>query len=137
MVKGKRSAWFDGGFVDTAVYDRYALTPDTLIEGPAIIEERESTTVVAPGDTVRVDEALNLRVSVRVAATPAARITAETPVAEAIRLIESDPISLEIMWSRLVTVVEEMWLTVCRTAYSLFRKRKTSLANCWIHTAKR
>ncbi len=119
MVKGKRRAWFDGAFVETAVYDRYALTPGTLIQGPAIIEERESTTVVAPGDTVRVDEALNLRVSVRVAATPAARITAETPVAEAIRLIESDPISLEIMWSRLVTVVEEMWLTVCRTAYSL------------------
>ena len=33
--------------------------------------------------------------------------------------IESDPISLEIMWSRLVNVVEEMWLTVCRTAFSL------------------
>ena len=25
----------------------------------------------------------------------------------------------EIMWSRLITVVEEMWLTVCRTAFSL------------------
>ena len=23
------------------------------------------------------------------------------------------------MWSRLITVVEEMWLTVCRTAFSL------------------
>ena len=35
------------------------------------------------------------------------------------RGIEADPISLEIMWSRLVNVVEEMWLTVCRTAFSL------------------
>lgn len=33
--------------------------------------------------------------------------------------IEADPVSLEIMWSRLVNVVEEMWLTVCRTAFSL------------------
>ena len=33
--------------------------------------------------------------------------------------IEADPISLEIMWSRLVTVVDEMWLTVIRTAFSL------------------
>ena len=33
--------------------------------------------------------------------------------------IEADPIALEIMWSRLVNVVEEMWLTVCRTAFSL------------------
>ena len=28
-------------------------------------------------------------------------------------------IGLEIMWSRLVNVVDEMWLTVCRTAFSL------------------
>ena len=41
------------------------------------------------------------------------------PVKEAVARIEADPISLEIMWSRLVTVVEEMWLTVCRTAFSL------------------
>jgi 5-oxoprolinase (ATP-hydrolysing) len=49
----------------------------------------------------------------------AARVTANTPLAEAVALIEADPISLEIMWSRLVNVVEEMWLTVCRTAFSL------------------
>jgi 5-oxoprolinase (ATP-hydrolysing)/N-methylhydantoinase A len=41
------------------------------------------------------------------------------PIAEARALIESDPVSLEIMWSRLVTVVEEMWHTICRTAFSL------------------
>ena len=41
------------------------------------------------------------------------------PLDEAMRRIEADPIALEIMWSRLVTVVEEMWLTVCRTAFSL------------------
>src|SRR5262249_2478078 len=44
---------------------------------------------------------------------------AATPLAEAMRRIEADPIALEIMWSRLVTVVDEMWLTVCRTAFSL------------------
>ena len=38
---------------------------------------------------------------------------------QAMELIERDPISLEIMWSRLVNVTEEMWLTVCRTAFSL------------------
>ena len=37
----------------------------------------------------------------------------------AARRIEADPISLEIMWSRMINVVEEMWLTVCRTAFSL------------------
>ena len=41
------------------------------------------------------------------------------PLADAVARIEADPISLEIMWSRLVTVVDEMWLTVIRTAFSL------------------
>ncbi len=39
--------------------------------------------------------------------------------AEAVARFEGDPIGLEIMWPRLVNVVEEMWLTVCRTAFSL------------------
>ncbi len=30
-----------------------------------------------------------------------------------------DPISLEIMWSRLITITEEAWLTIRRTAFSL------------------
>src|SRR5581483_11519252 len=33
--KGTRQAWFDGGFVATPVYDRYALAPDMVIAGPA------------------------------------------------------------------------------------------------------
>ena len=38
---------------------------------------------------------------------------------DAIRRIEADPVALEIMWSRLVNVTEEMWSTVVRTAFSL------------------
>jgi N-methylhydantoinase A len=41
--------------VDTPVYDRYRLSPETWISGPAIVEERESTTVLPPGVTARVD----------------------------------------------------------------------------------
>jgi 5-oxoprolinase (ATP-hydrolysing)/N-methylhydantoinase A len=40
-------------------------------------------------------------------------------VKEAVALIESDPVSLEIMWSRLVNIVEEMWHTIRRTAFSM------------------
>ncbi len=39
--KGSRRAWFEGGFAETAVYDRYALAEGTTIAGPAIVEERE------------------------------------------------------------------------------------------------
>src|SRR5262249_45051402 len=87
--------------------------------GPAIVEERESTTIVPPGDSLAVDEAMNLRIVLGEVAAPAPRVTADLPLPEAVRRIEADPIGLEIMWSRLITVVEEMWLTVCRTAFSL------------------
>lgn len=118
-VKGRRRAWFTGGWAEAIVYDRYGLRPGDVLDGPAIIEEREATTIIPPGDRVRIDDGLNMRVDVRVPEAPATRISEATPVAEAVGLIEADPISLEIMWSRLVTVVEEMWLTVCRTAFSL------------------
>lgn len=117
--KGSRNAYFDDGFVEAAVYDRYALRPGDRIKGPAIVEEREATTIVPPGDHLTVDEALNLRIKISGHAKRAARITAETPFAEAVEQIEADPVGLEIMWSRLITVVEEMWSTVCRTAFSL------------------
>lgn len=118
-VKGTRPAWFEGGWREATVYDRYALRPGDRIEGPAIVEEREATTIVPPGDHAAVDGVLNLVVSVAGAASADIAIRAGMPLAEAVRAIEADPISLEIMWSRLVNVVEEMWLTVCRTAFSL------------------
>jgi 5-oxoprolinase (ATP-hydrolysing) len=117
--KGSRKAWFNGGLIETPVYDRYGLGVDTALEGPAIIEERESTTIVPPGDGLRVDASGTLRIAIAAAAPAAALITPATPMAEAMRLIESDSVSLEIMWARLVTVVEEMWHSICRTAFSL------------------
>jgi N-methylhydantoinase A/oxoprolinase/acetone carboxylase beta subunit len=46
------------------VYDRYALAPGMQLAGPAIIEERESTSVLPPGSTAAVDEYANLIVTV-------------------------------------------------------------------------
>ena len=42
------------------VYDRYSLPPGTEFAGPAIVEERESTTIVGPSARARIDEYLNL-----------------------------------------------------------------------------
>jgi 5-oxoprolinase (ATP-hydrolysing) len=117
--KGVRQAWFGAGFVEAAVYDRYALEPGDRIDGPAIVEEREATTIVPPGDRLTVDEHLNLRLAIGVAAPARTLVAAGMPLAEAMRRIEANPIALEIMWSRLVTLVDEMWLTVIRTAFSL------------------
>jgi len=79
--KGTRLARFADGTVEAVVYDRYALVPGDRIEGPAIIEERESTTIVPPGDIVRVDETLNLRIAIGVAAPVQALVTAEMTLA--------------------------------------------------------
>jgi N-methylhydantoinase A len=55
--RGMRSVIFEGsGALEAAVFDRTNLLQVNLIEGPAIIEEVASTTVVEPGDTVTVNE---------------------------------------------------------------------------------
>ena len=51
------------GFVETPVYDRYALQPGVALTGPAIFEERESTVVVGPGAEITVDDSRNLIVT--------------------------------------------------------------------------
>jgi 5-oxoprolinase (ATP-hydrolysing) len=117
-LKRRRDAWFGDAWLEAEVHDRYRLQEGDRIAGPAIIEERESTTVVPPGDSIEVDAIGNLVIAV---AAPMRRHLTETRGAEAeeIAAIESDPIGLEIMWSRLVTIAEEMALTIMRTAYSL------------------
>ena len=50
-----RPVYFDGAFRDTPVYDRATLPPEFRLEGPAIVEEFGSTTVVFPGQTLTVD----------------------------------------------------------------------------------
>ncbi|MFT4932906.1 MAG: N-methylhydantoinase A [Natronomonas sp.] len=60
--KATREAFFDGRAWDTPVYDRSAIPPGTAVDGPAILEQEESTTVVPPewSGTVATDGALVL-----------------------------------------------------------------------------
>ncbi len=53
-----------GGGLDTPIYDRDRLAPTVRIDGPALIQEHASTTVVAPGDTLIVDRWGNLDIQV-------------------------------------------------------------------------
>jgi len=61
---GTRPVWF-GGWVETPVYWRDHLPPDLALQGPAIIEQMDTTIVVAPGDLVRVDPTGNLIITIR------------------------------------------------------------------------
>lgn len=62
--RGSRQVMFESvGWQDCAVYDRYALAPGARFEGPALVEERESTCVIGPGATAEVDGFRNLVVT--------------------------------------------------------------------------
>jgi N-methylhydantoinase A len=62
---GSRRAWFDGAWHDTPVYQRERLAVGVRFNGPAIVEQLDSTTVVEPGDRVEVDALGNLIITVR------------------------------------------------------------------------
>ncbi len=60
--KGVRRAYFPecGGYLDTVVFDRYALETGMTFHGPAIVEEKESTLIVGAGGRAAVDDSLNI-----------------------------------------------------------------------------
>lgn len=63
--KGRRRVVFPvEGPVDTAVYERDRLPLDAVVQGPAIVEEPASTTVVPPGCSVSADRQGILRMTV-------------------------------------------------------------------------
>jgi N-methylhydantoinase A/oxoprolinase/acetone carboxylase beta subunit len=57
---GERRAYF-GGFIPTAIYERSRLPLGARLEGPAIVEQSDTTTVIPPGVTALVDDAGNVR----------------------------------------------------------------------------
>jgi len=64
-VRATKPVYFrSGGWADTPVYTRDLLLAGNLIAGPALIEEHASTTVVQPGDALRVDELGNLQINI-------------------------------------------------------------------------
>jgi N-methylhydantoinase A len=57
--------WFDGRWRTTAIHLREHLVPGSRVDGPAIVAEYSSTTVVAPGWAMTVDDEANLRLTRR------------------------------------------------------------------------
>lgn len=63
---GTRKVYFAeaGGFLDTPIYRRDLLEPGMMLIGPAVVEQLDSTTVLAPKDSAVVDAYGNLVVEV-------------------------------------------------------------------------
>jgi len=60
--KGTRQAYFPelNGYAEVPVLNRYGMTQGYAFAGPAIVEERESTTVIGPGAQCSIDQQWNL-----------------------------------------------------------------------------
>ncbi|MDP6774380.1 MAG: hydantoinase/oxoprolinase family protein [Rhodospirillales bacterium] len=65
-VVGERKAYFPegGGMIPCRIVDRYLMSAADRIAGPAVIEERESTTVVLPGDVAALSAAGHLVIEI-------------------------------------------------------------------------
>lgn len=64
-IKAHRTVDFDqAGALEAVIYDRDKLPAEAAFSGPAIIEESGGTTVVFPGQSVRVDDFGNLHITI-------------------------------------------------------------------------
>lgn len=65
QASSHRNVWFEPDKAqDTPVYDRATLMPGDVIDGPAVIEQLDSTTLLFPDDRATVDPHLNLIVEI-------------------------------------------------------------------------
>ena len=64
--KGTRKAYFENAstYIETDIYDRDALGAGATLDGPAIVEQMDSTVVVPPSATAEVDETGNIIITV-------------------------------------------------------------------------
>ena len=61
-VKGSRRAYLEGKFYNLPVYDRAKLSRGTQVNGPAIVEQLDSTTLIFPNQRAVVEEFGNLMI---------------------------------------------------------------------------
>ncbi len=107
------AAFMADGERQTPIYDRDALWPGDTIPGPAILRERNATTVVEPGWLATVT-AQNHLVLDRV--VPRANsLTIGTAV---------DPVMLEVFNNLFMSIAEQMGVTLENTAYSVNIKER-------------
>jgi len=65
---GTRPVYFEGGWLETAIYDRLRVADGAEINGPAILEQSDATVWIEPGTIASCDRFGNLLVDVPLAA---------------------------------------------------------------------
>jgi 5-oxoprolinase (ATP-hydrolysing) len=102
-----------GGFRDAEVFTRESLALGQVIEGPAIIAERNATTVVDAGWRARVTERNHLLLDRLV--PKAVRYAPGTAV---------DPVMLEVFNNLFMSIAEQMGVRLANTAHSVNIKER-------------
>ncbi len=108
----RHRASFDGQTIDTAFFDRDDLGTGTALDGPAVIVDHHSTTVVEPGWAARVAPGGELVLN-RVAPRPNAAVGTN-----------ADPVMLEIFNNLFMNVAEQMGVALENTAASVNIKER-------------
>ena len=103
----------EGGFRDALVYDRTDLRPGDEIAGPAVIRERNATTVIEPGWRATLTGRDHLVLD-RIEAAQRAHAIGTT----------ADPVLLEVFNNLFMAVAEQMGVTLANTAYSVNIKER-------------
>ncbi len=105
----RRLAWcpLAERYIEHAVYHRAGLPAGAAVQGPAIVEEPESTTIVGAGASLAVDASGSLIVTL-----PQAGAAGHT------RSGEIDAVVLEMLWRRLASSVDELAAALVRTSFS-------------------
>jgi 5-oxoprolinase (ATP-hydrolysing) len=96
-----------GGWTDAGLYQRAEIAAGDIIQGPAIIAEDNSTTVIEPGWSAAVND-LNHLVLSREAALPDRRAVGT----------DADPVMLEIFNNLFMSIAEQMGFRLQGTAHS-------------------
>jgi N-methylhydantoinase A len=60
MLKSSRYAYFGNEYIEVPVYNRYQIPEGLILEGPCIVEEFESTTIIGENSNVSIDAHKNL-----------------------------------------------------------------------------
>ena len=108
----RHEASFEGQTVDTPFYDRADLGPGTALDGPVVIVDPHSTTVVEPGWAAVVAAGGELVLN-RVVPRPEAAVGTE-----------ADPVMLEIFNNLFMNVAEQMGVALENTAASVNIKER-------------
>ena len=122
-IAGSRSVYDPaaGSEVAAALFERDALAIGDTVAGPALITEDQTTTVVGSGHTAVVQPDLTLRITRSDRDATLSRSTSSHQRSQH-RKSSADAIQrevpMQIMWNRLISVVEEQAVTLVRTAFS-------------------